>query len=79
MLGMERTVQNIKLGSNPSTVKEKLGEGCAVKIRIHQSCHSSSNIASVFESQTIPLGFLQGNERHIIKKTQIYMGVMSQT
>ena len=32
MLGMERTVQNIKLGSNPSTVKEKLGEGCAVKI-----------------------------------------------
>ena len=32
MLGMERTVQNIKLGSNPSTVKEKLGEACAVKI-----------------------------------------------
>lgn len=34
MLGMERTVQNIKLGSNPSTVKEKLEEGSAFKIRI---------------------------------------------
>ena len=37
MLGMERTVQNIKLGSNPSTVKEKLEEGCAFKIRILSS------------------------------------------
>lgn len=75
MLGMERTIQNIKLGSNPSTVKEKLGDGCAVKIRILQQHHNSSNIASVFRSQTILLGFLQGNERHIIKKTQICMCV----
>ena len=70
-----KNYSNIKVGSNPSTVKEKLGDGCAVKIRILQQHHNSSNVASVFKSQTILLGFLQGNERHIIKKPQTYMGI----